>query len=149
MWENVSQGDKPKDANEVVLFRASRLVMAQPVYKSDRWMNKNRSRCHGGLLSLHPEKQLDQMPHTTIVWLSYTTRCQTQSYTTTQMPHSTRCHTHSCRRENLCTPHSRMPANQFLAVILWMQVKVSSPKQLSSSVSHCTTEVCLSCPARS
>ena len=61
------------------------LVMVRPVSGSDSWLDKNRSRCHGGLLSntvqhlellntvlhlevpstvLHPEKQLNQMPHT-------------------------------------------------------------------------------------
>ena len=49
--------------------------MVRPVSGSDSWLDKNRSRCHGGLLStvqhlevlntvLHPEKQLNQMPHT-------------------------------------------------------------------------------------
>ena len=71
------------------------LVMVRPVSGSDSWLDKNRSRYHGGLLStvqhlevlntvlhlevlntvlvlhlevpntvLHPEKQLNQMPHT-------------------------------------------------------------------------------------
>ena len=60
------------------------LVMVRPVSGSDSWLDKNRSRCHGGLLNtvqhlellntvlhlevlntvLHPEKQLNQMPHT-------------------------------------------------------------------------------------
>ena len=125
MWKNVSQRDEPTDAHCPCGGPAKGWWWSGLLAGVTAGWTRTGVGATGGFSPLCSTSRFSTLCFT---WRFSTLCCTLRSS-------STRCHTHSCRRENPCTPHSRMPANQVLALILWMQVKVlrcPSPKQLSS-----------------